>query len=317
MLCSLTVLCSVAETQTDRARSGSWRQLLLEEVLPEVDVAGGRSFPGQASLEFASACGGEGGYYYNARWYDPTLGRFITEDPARDQANWFIYVGNNPLTHTDPTGLGGPSFFAAYQEWMERENSIAQVGQAYFRGAVSGFVESAVGTWGAVTHPARTAKAAWNAVTHPADTAKAVTQSVTQGWKDFWSADAEGKAAKLGEVGGSNAFFIVTGVGAAKAVDAVSDLAKAAKDLTYLYEKVGAKGEHLKYGVTKDPLARYTQEELAGGDLRILASGSREEMLALERDLHSTLPIGPEERQSVYVKVQADQGLKTPPYKDK
>ena len=34
-------------------------------------------------------------YYFNARWYDPTLGRFITEDPARDGGNWFAYVGNN------------------------------------------------------------------------------------------------------------------------------------------------------------------------------------------------------------------------------
>ena len=44
-------------------------------------------------------------YYFNARWYDPTLGRFITEDPARDGANWFAYVGNNPMSRIDPTGL--------------------------------------------------------------------------------------------------------------------------------------------------------------------------------------------------------------------
>ena len=37
-------------------------------------------------------------YYFNARWYDPTLGRFITEDPARDGGNWFAYVGNNPMS---------------------------------------------------------------------------------------------------------------------------------------------------------------------------------------------------------------------------
>jgi murein DD-endopeptidase MepM/ murein hydrolase activator NlpD len=47
----------------------------------------------------------EGQYYYNARWYDPTLGRFITEDPARDGDNWYAYVSNNPLAYIDPTGL--------------------------------------------------------------------------------------------------------------------------------------------------------------------------------------------------------------------
>ncbi len=44
-------------------------------------------------------------YYTNARWYDPQLGRFITEDPARDGNNWYAYVNNNPMAYTDPTGL--------------------------------------------------------------------------------------------------------------------------------------------------------------------------------------------------------------------
>ena len=44
-------------------------------------------------------------YYFNARWYDPKLGRFTTEDPARDGINWFIYCLNNPLRWIDPTGI--------------------------------------------------------------------------------------------------------------------------------------------------------------------------------------------------------------------
>jgi len=32
-------------------------------------------------------------------------GRFITEDPAKDGFNWYIYCNNNPLTFVDPTGL--------------------------------------------------------------------------------------------------------------------------------------------------------------------------------------------------------------------
>jgi RHS repeat-associated protein len=44
-------------------------------------------------------------YYFNARWYDPTLGRFITEDPAKSGNNWFAYCDNNPMSFTDPTGL--------------------------------------------------------------------------------------------------------------------------------------------------------------------------------------------------------------------
>lgn len=83
---------------------------------------------------------------------------------------------------------------------------------------------------------------------------------------------------------------------------------------TILYQKVGPNGEHLKFGVTKNPDNRYTQSQLAGGKIKIIASGERVAMLALERKLHETLPIGPEERQAFYIKKQTDKGLKPPPY---
>jgi RHS repeat-associated protein len=70
-----------------------------------VDVFGGRCLAESSIFENGKAAEGGGEYYSNARWYDPTLGRFITEDPARDGVNWYAYCGNNPLTHTDPTGL--------------------------------------------------------------------------------------------------------------------------------------------------------------------------------------------------------------------
>ena len=44
-------------------------------------------------------------YYFNARWYDPDMGRFITEDPARDGRNWFVYCRNNPLIFIDVIGF--------------------------------------------------------------------------------------------------------------------------------------------------------------------------------------------------------------------
>ena len=49
-------------------------------------------------------------YYFNARWYDAELGRFTTEDPARDGLNWYVYVRNNPLRFVDPTGLEGEGY---------------------------------------------------------------------------------------------------------------------------------------------------------------------------------------------------------------
>lgn len=42
--------------------------------------------------------------YMRARYYEPSTGRFISEDPARDGANWFIYCMNNPIDLVDLDG---------------------------------------------------------------------------------------------------------------------------------------------------------------------------------------------------------------------
>mgnify|MGYP006286640597 CR=1 FL=1 len=49
-------------------------------------------------------------YYYGARYYDPSAGRFITEDTYRGELNnpqsqnLYVYVMNNPLKYVDPSG---------------------------------------------------------------------------------------------------------------------------------------------------------------------------------------------------------------------
>jgi len=50
-------------------------------------------------------------YYFGARWYDASLGRFISEDPLKgsmissQSQNPYVYCMNNPLRFVDPTGM--------------------------------------------------------------------------------------------------------------------------------------------------------------------------------------------------------------------
>ena len=62
-------------------------------------------------------------YYYNARYYDPELGRFTQPDPAvwdpmqkakltiEERLNPYLYALNNPVKYTDPTGLDAMAEF--------------------------------------------------------------------------------------------------------------------------------------------------------------------------------------------------------------
>jgi RHS repeat-associated protein len=47
--------------------------------------------------------------YYRARYYQPSVGRFVSEDPLRwaEGPNFYAYVGDNPIKFSDPSGLYG------------------------------------------------------------------------------------------------------------------------------------------------------------------------------------------------------------------
>ena len=42
--------------------------------------------------------------YMRARYYDPQIGRFASEDPARDGMNWFAYCSGDPVNCVDESG---------------------------------------------------------------------------------------------------------------------------------------------------------------------------------------------------------------------
>ena len=52
-------------------------------------------------------------YYARARWYDPTLGRFLSEDPAglAGGVNPYTFADNDPINGSDPSGLFSGGIF--------------------------------------------------------------------------------------------------------------------------------------------------------------------------------------------------------------
>ncbi|KAA3654432.1 MAG: hypothetical protein DWQ11_04540 [Proteobacteria bacterium] len=94
---------------TDATRAPRWRWTSppFGEVLPEDNPSGlgavtfNLRFPGQYFDK-------ETGLHYNFnRYYDPGTGRYDQSDPIGLQGGWntYSYVGGNPLSYADPTGL--------------------------------------------------------------------------------------------------------------------------------------------------------------------------------------------------------------------
>jgi hypothetical protein len=66
--------------------------------------------------------------YYRARYYDSSVGRFLSEDPSgfSDSVNFFRYVRNNPIDNADPFGLTTYKGFPADLE-IQMRNAVDEV----------------------------------------------------------------------------------------------------------------------------------------------------------------------------------------------
>ncbi|WP_322922120.1 RHS repeat-associated core domain-containing protein [Paenibacillus campi] len=83
-------------------------------------------------------------YDLNARYYDPSMGRFINQDTHEGQINnplsqnVYTYVQNNPLIYVDPTGhdhvvgAGGAGGVSHYGYWESTWNAFVKVNSNWY-----------------------------------------------------------------------------------------------------------------------------------------------------------------------------------------
>jgi RHS repeat-associated protein len=68
---------------------------------------------------------GESGLtYMRARYYEPWTGRFLSEDAARDNLNWYVYAANSPTVNKD---FDGQVTYSDIMFWGEAEAMKAAV----------------------------------------------------------------------------------------------------------------------------------------------------------------------------------------------
>ncbi len=355
--------------------------------------------------------------YYNARYYDPDLGRFLQADTFLDGMNRYTYCGNNPVMYSDPSGhcsstlnnngfgttkrdcgksdcsassaytggsdddSGDDEFTMTRDEWddywkdaiaLYEDNKPDDSGSGSSGGSSSGgggsggsgnnrgnsnkdgndsdkdgrdkdggsevlantgnflkgvgkqyvdtMVSATTGCLNAAARmfvPALLIKDGYDLYQDYANSgASNPFDYVGQKLSDSWNGLLSYIDSNPWEAAGRGFFIALTMVVGGKVAKIPGGGGKlpVGENITYLYQKVGANGQHLKYGITKNPLTRYTKAQLNGGRLRLLAGGTKSKMLSLERILHKTLPIGIQEGQAFYINIQKSLGFKIPPY---
>jgi RHS repeat-associated protein len=146
-------------------------------------------------------------YYYRARMYRPTWGRFMQPDPIgyAGGSNLYAYVGNDPLNNTDPSGtiafqLGGAAAGAVIgltiqvgiDAWNWQLSSASVYAGAIVGGAAGGAAATLCGTCATVVAGAVSGAVAGGA-----------SNLVTSGLGGTFSAMSLGTDVAFGAVGGA------------------------------------------------------------------------------------------------------------------
>ncbi len=174
-------------------------------------------------MNFLSA----GLYYYRARYYDPEIGRFLSEDPLGFGAgiNFYAYVENNPVNHNDPSGecatlclgliTGGGAAIATAVGGGSRSDVALAFGAGFVSGATLGF---GTGFLAGATALNGSAALAAGANVAASATSAAAANALTQGGQIYLTGSRDSFSARdvaisgvLGAAGGAPKALLAAG----------------------------------------------------------------------------------------------------------
>jgi RHS repeat-associated protein len=186
-------------------------------------------------------------YYYNARWYDPQLGRFVQADTivanpyAAVSYDRFSYVSNNPINLSDPSGN--------IACWDEHENDLECQGKTVTGNGIVPKVDNG-GVGSGYSYKGAYGQGTDSGQVAASNFAKKVVNGYVSGWKYYYQAQyicavAPTSGDRLAGCGYSGAWMgahEIGALGAAMGIIAAWQIAVAggtACELTDCTDKVG------------------------------------------------------------------------------
>lgn len=114
--------------------TGSHIASLFYDAWGNVRATGGTWTAGNYRFTGAELDPATGLYHMGARFYEPLIGRWLSEDPVQDRysqpvsLNFYAYVANNPLVLVDPTGMKeDPGTLDLVRVDEERQNIVKRL----------------------------------------------------------------------------------------------------------------------------------------------------------------------------------------------
>ncbi len=226
--------------------------------------------------------------YLRARDYDTTTGQFLVVDPAVGRTQQpYAYVGNDPLLQIDPTGLCPESqpacdFLGDLSNPYDNLNNMSHGAWDTLTWSPIGALIFGDPSW-SLSKGVRNAFP--EAFSCPDPNAFYVYGSLAAGIPAAGGELAAGMFGSSAAARSARASSELVGkVAAPTPVVATHGNSASSSATAYLYRlSTGGTGEYLKTGISQAPMSRYGRTFMQDKQIEVLQSGTRREMLNLER----------------------------------